>query len=109
MGARQKRWMVLVAGALFVVVMALWVFRTSQKEQAKKRAALGAETFRYSPRDPMNQSPAFQPNHPANNPAQDPNVIDSLRVINDINRIYQMHSQLKKNTPATPAPPQKDR
>ncbi len=110
-GARQKRWIFLGAGALFLVAMALWVFRASQKEQAKKRASFGADNFQYSI---MNggvvQQQAVDPKSPANNPAKDPNVQETLKVINEINRVNQMNAELRKNAPpTTPPPPKKDR
>lgn len=111
MGARQKRWVILGAGALLLAGLAVVVFRASQKEQARKRAAFGADTFRYPiVNGSVVQQQAIDPNSPANNPAQDPRVQETLKVINEINRVNQMNAELRKNIPPAPPPaPKKDR
>lgn len=110
-GARQKRWIILGAGALLLGGLALVVFRASQKEQARKRAAFGADAFQYPiVNGSVVQQQALDPNSPANNPARDPNVQETLKVINEINRVNQMNAELRKNLPpTTPPPPKKDR
>lgn len=107
-GARQKRWIILGAGALLLGGLALAVFRASQKEQSRIRAAFGATPLSYPIVNRSGvQQQALDPKSPANNPARDPNVQETLKVIEEINRVNQMNAELRKNLPPTPPPPPK--
>jgi hypothetical protein len=105
MGARRFPWIWWATGALFLLLLVGWVFRASLKEQQKPRSSFGKNTFevdgnRYT-------THAVDPNNPPTNPAFDPHVQETLRTIDEINRINELNENLRNN-PIHAEPPKQD-
>lgn len=110
MGARRSIWIWVGTGAFLLVLLAVWVFRASLTEQRKPRSAFGAKGFENSMQGTAGFPQTVDPNSPKNNPALDPHVQETLRTIDEINRINKFNLELRRKTPspsdkATPVTP----
>ena len=94
-GARRTILLCWGAGAFLLVLLSVWVFRASLREQRKPRSSFGAKGFEYS----MPGAQNLDPNSPANNPQLDPHVHETLRTIDEINRIKQLNLELQNKMP----------
>jgi hypothetical protein len=107
MSARRPPWLWWGAGALFLIVIAGWVFWASQRERRfKPLSNLG----------PANLPTGFSPGDlpaPAGLPRSkpgvgiDPRLQQTLQTVNEINRLNQINADMRRtpNRPSPPTPP----
>lgn len=109
MGARRSIWLVVGTGAFLLVLLAVWVFRASLRDQRRPSSSFGADGFQNGGRENPRFPASTDPNIPSTNPSMDPHVQQTLQTINEINRINRMNQELREKTPKpsakNPAPP----
>lgn len=104
MSARRPPWLWWGAGALFLIIVAAWVFWASQREaRFKALSDLGPASLGPSA-SPGDLPPPAETVRTSPNVGIDPRLQETLQTVNEINRLNRLNADLRRPEPR-PAPP----
>lgn len=107
MSARRPPWVWWGAGALFLFLLAAWVYWASQRENRfKPLSEIGSDSLTTGA-TPGDLPPAAGASRTNPGVGVDPRLMETLQTVNEINRLNRINTDLRRpeTRPSRPVPP----